>query len=161
MYQKYTSANTSINKEPPKIYTLIGGTIKDTETVIDYGCGKFFDDYHLGDNFFPYDPYNRSDEENADIRHTTYDIAICSNVLNVIMEKEVREYILRDLKRLAKKVFITVYDGPDKDNIGRVTKPDCYQLNRKPKEYLQEIADVFGLDNVKWSKGYYTCIVIR
>lgn len=156
--QKYTSANTSINKEPPRIYSLIGKDIKDNETVIDYGCGRYFDDYHLGPNFFGYDPYNRTEEQNDGLLDREYDIAICSNVLNVIMEPECRREILENLKRVAKRVFITLYVGTKGDGIGRVTKPDCYQLNRKPKDYMEEIVSVFGKENVKYTKGYFECV---
>lgn len=152
--QQYTSANTSINKEPPAIYKLVADRIKETDRVIDYGCGKFFDDYHLPNNFFGYDPYNRPDEE---VLEHSYDIALCSNVMNVIMEKEVRIELLEILKELAPVVFITVYEK-DGDGIGKVSKPDCYQLNRKKRDYLREIVFVFGEENVKYRKGYFECI---
>ena len=154
--QKYTSANTSINSTKlPAIYKMVAPTIKDTETVIDYGCGKYFDSYHLQENFNGYDPYNRPD---AEMLTRKYDIALCSNVLNVIMEREQRIDLLNKLKDLAKKTFITIYEGNGSGN-GKVTKDDCYQLNRKRGDYIPELVEVFGAGNVRYHrKGYFECV---
>ena len=156
MEQKYTSANTSINsKKLPAIYRMVSGRINETEKVIDYGCGKYFDSYNLPENYHGYDPYNRPEKSEL---NTKYNIALCSNVLNVIMEREARYNLLNTLKNLADKVFITVYEG-DKSGKGKTTKNDCYQLNRKRGDYIPELVDVFGYGNVKYNrKGYFECI---
>ena len=153
--QRYTSANTSINsKKLPRIYNLVSERINGNQTVIDYGCGKYFDNYNLPDNYVGYDPYNKPNDE---LLNKKYDIALCSNVLNVIMEKDVRSSLLRKLKDLASTVFITVYEG-DKSGNGKISKNDCYQLNRKRCDYIPELVDVFGYGNVKWNrKGYFEC----
>lgn len=155
MAQKYTSANTSINStKMPRIYSLVSDRISDNDIVIDYGCGKYFDNYNLDSRFFGYDPYNRPDER---VLNSEYNIALCSNVLNVIMEREQRIDLLKKLKNLAKKTFITVYEG-DKSGVGKVSKNDCYQLNRKVSDYNPELVEVFGCGNVKWNrKGYWEC----
>lgn len=155
MTQKYTSANTSINsKKLPSIYRLVSNRITEKDTVIDYGCGKFFDNYNLDQRFSGYDPYNRPNNE---LLNRKYDIALCSNVLNVIMEKEQRIDVLRKLKKLAGKVFITVYEG-NGSGVGKVSKDDCYQLNRKRGDYTPELVEVFGAHKVKWNrKGYFEC----
>lgn len=151
--QQYSSANTSINsKRLPKIYSLIN--IGKNTTVLDYGCGKFFDSYNLGDNFYGYDPYNRN---NPDVLNRTYDIALCSNVLNVIKEREVRLDVLRRLKGLARKVYITVYEG-DRSGKSRVSKEDCYQLNWSRGNYIPELVAVFGAGNVSLKNGMFECI---
>ena len=154
--QKYTSANTSINSTKlPRIYKLISTRINNDVKVIDYGCGKFFDNYNLPDNYVGYDPYNRPDDE---VLKAKYDVALCSNVLNVIMEPEIRTSLLNELKDLARTVFITVYEG-DKSGEGKVSKEDCFQLNRKRKDYIPELVNVFGSENVIWNrKGYFECI---
>ena len=152
--QQYTSADTSINKKLPAIYSLVKDEINKTDQVIDYGCGRYFDHYNLPKNFFGYDPYNRPDEKILD-HH--FDIALCSNVMNVIMEKEVRIELLQILKELAPVVFITVYEK-DGDGIGKVSKPNCYQLNRKKRDYFDEISEVFGNENVEYKHGYFKCI---
>ena len=156
MSQKYTSANTSINSSKlPRIYSLVKNQIKEDDLVIDYGCGKYFDSYQLGSQYFGYDPYNRN---NPDLLENEYDVALCSNVLNVIMESEERIKVLEQLKKLAKKVFITVYEG-DKSGEGRESKKDCYQLNRKQGDYIPEIVAVFGKGNVAYNrKGYFECV---
>lgn len=151
--QKYTSADTSINKDRPAIYRLISDRIKADDLVIDYGCGKYFDDYELPDNYFGYDPFNR---DNKELLNRKYDVALCSNVLNVIMEEEIRDELLHTLKEIADKVYITVYEG-DGEGIGRQTKKDCFQLNRKRKAYLPELVRVFGKDNVRYKKGCFEC----
>ena len=65
--QKFTSANTSINSTKlPRIYRLVSNKIGDNDKVIDYGCGKYFDNYNLPDNYSGYDPYNRNDNSRND-----------------------------------------------------------------------------------------------
>ena len=157
MSQKYTSANTSINsKKLPAIYKMVSNRISDEQKVLDYGCGKYFDNYCLGNNYYGYDPYNRPQTE---LLNSQYDVVLCSNVLNVVMELEQRLNILQMLKKLGKKVFITVYEG-NATGIGKVTKNDCYQLNRKRGDYIPELVSVFGNGNVKYNrKGYFECEV--
>lgn len=154
MSQTYTSANTSVNsKKMPKIYSLVMKHIKPNENVIDYGCGKYFDSYGLPENYVGYDPYNKPDEELLD---NAYDVAICSNVLNVIAELKARLDVLKKLKCLANTIYISVYEG-DKSSVGKETKKDCYQLNRRCCDYYSELKEVFGDSNVKWCGGYYKC----
>lgn len=150
--QKYSSANTSINSAKlPKIYGIIADQIKG-KSAIDFGCGKFFDNYHL-DNVVGYDPYNRPDES---VLGRNYDVAICSNVLNIIAEREERISVLNQLKRLAPITYITVYEG-NKSGVGQPTKEDCYQLNWSRGNYIPELVEVFGEGNVKFRKGAFIC----
>lgn len=145
MQQKYTSADTSINSTKlPAIYKKIDITAGE---ILDYGCGKFFDSYNLPANVHGYDKYNRPQENELNRK---YDTVLCSNVLNVIAEKEVRQEVLRTLKSLGKTVCITVYEG-NRSGIGAETKADCYQLNRPLKGYLQEVSEVF--ENVTIKNG--------
>lgn len=153
--QQYTSADTSINsKKLPRIYSLVH--VNDDETVIDYGCGKFFDLYHLGNNFFGYDPFNRDDKE---VLNRKYDVAFCSNVLNVIAEQDIRLDVLKTLKSLADRIYITVYEG-NKSGKGKVTKKDCFQLNWRHKNYIPELVEVFGEGNVKFTNGRFECVAM-
>lgn len=150
--QKYSSANTSVNSTKlPKIYSLV--KVSPGATVIDYGCGKYFDGYNLGDNFYGYDPYNRNDPE---VLNRSYDVAFCSNVLNVIAERSVRLDVLRQLKKLAKTSYITVYEG-DRSGNSRPTKADCYQMNWSRGNYIPELVEVFGYGNVHYHNGYFEC----
>lgn len=152
--QQYTSRNTSINStKMPKIYNLVSELIEGNASVIDYGCGKYFDSYKPTFHCVGYDPYNRPKEELLD---DAYDYAICSNVLNVIKEPEERHKVLETLRNLAATIYITVYEG-DGTGKGRATKSDCYQLNRKRGDYIPELVDVFGVGNVKLVKGMFEC----
>lgn len=151
--QEYTSADTSINSSRlPKLYTAMQGELFG-KSVIDYGCGKFLDSYkeRVNFNLSGYDPYNYNRPENL---QKSYDIAICSNVLNVIKEQEIRTKVLETLKGLAPICMITVYEG-DGSGIGKATKKDCYQLNRKAKEYKPELESVF--ESVTYRKGCFIC----
>ena len=158
MRQQFTSAATSINStKRPAIYGMVSDRIPEDLNVIDYGCGKYFDNYGLPENYSGYDPFNRNDPET--LAHH-YDVALCSNVLNVIAEPEVRQDILKTLKGLADVVYITVYEG-NGSGIGKATKKDCYQLNRKRGSYIPEIVSVFGAGNVRYDrKGYFECVSV-
>ena len=152
--QQYTSRNTSINStKMPKIYTLVSGLINGDASVIDYGCGKYFDNYNPPFECVGYDPYNRP---KAELLGGKYDYALCSNVLNVIKESTERRKVLETLRNLATTTYITVYEG-DGTGEGRETKADCYQLNRKRCDYIPELVDVFGAGNVRFIKGMFEC----
>ena len=148
MEQKYTSANTSINSTKlPKIYGLVKELQDESVTAIDYGCGKFFDKYvdQVKCKISGYDKYNRPDKN---VLKRKFDVAICSNVLNVIAESEVRNDVARQLKDLADVTYITVYEG-NGSGIGKESKEDCYQLNRKVKDYVHELKTVFNTVEIK------------
>ena len=143
MEQRYTSADTSINsKKKPAIYSKVNVT---SGSILDYGCGKYFDSYGLPENISGYDKYNRPD---AEVLTRHYDKVLCSNVLNVIAEKSVRLEILKSMRALGDVVYITVYEG-DKTGKGKATKKECFQLNRTLREYMPEISEVFTDVSVK------------
>lgn len=150
MRQKYSSADTSINAgKMPAIYSKI--SIDESQTAIDYGCGKFFDSYNLPANFHGFDPFNRNETE---LLTKHYDVALCSNVLNVVAEPEIRAEILKTLHSLADVVYITVYEG-NRSGIGKPSKNDCFQLNRRAADYTAEIETVF--ETVTYKNGLFTC----
>lgn len=120
---------------------------------LDIGGGRFdnvsrFYSEHGAENVV-YDPFNRSAEHNARalreiISNGGADSVTISNVLNVIMEPEIRQDVLRKAKRYVKyrgHVYITVYEG-NKTGVGTETR-DGYQLNRKTADYLWEVRQVF------------------
>lgn len=156
--QKYTSAATSINSaKAPKLYGMVAPQIdEEGNQILDYGCGRYFDNY---DTFKKadvsgYDPYNRPDET---VLHKHFDFVLCSNVLNVIAESEVRQSVLEQMKELGDTVLISVYEG-DRSGKARQTKPDCYQLNRNRGDYIPELVNVFGKGNVTYKRGgYFEC----
>lgn len=150
--QEFTSERTSINSTKlPAIYSLVN--FPKGSVVIDFGGGKF----DIGTEYleeqgcegYIYDPYNRSSQHNRSVlkalrSHGGADIALCSNVLNVIKEPEARIQVLKNIAKITKpggKVYITVYEGSGKGNEG-ATKSG-YQLNRKTADYLEEIQSIF------------------
>lgn len=150
--QEYDSAATSINsKKLPAIYNMV--EFHPGELALDYGGGKFDNAVnYLKDKdvtLLVYDPYNRTDEHNKEVLsiirdNRGVDVAVCSNVLNVIKEPEARINVLQNIKRLVKSggdVYITVYEGTGNGNEGP-TKSG-YQLNRKTVGYMEEVQSVF------------------
>lgn len=142
--QKFTSANTSINKTRlPKIYNLLDNI--SNCVVVDYGCGRYTD--HIKEwakdrniQWYGYDKYNQSPETNdvSISKLNEADYVVCSNVLNVIAEDDILLNIIRECSNNTGKAFFTVYDG-DKTGIGRQTGKDQYQRNQKVKWYLDFI----------------------
>lgn len=151
--QEFTSRDTSINKgKLPAIYKLV--SFEPGQMVLDYGGGKFDNgsEYLAGIGAIGciYDPYNRTSEHNRGVIRQIRDnggadVALCSNVLNVIKEPEARLNVLKNIRKLLKpsgKVYITVYEGSGSGE-GKQSQDDAYQLNRKTKDYLEEIRSVF------------------
>ena len=165
MIQKITSANTSINcTKLPAIYNKINfSKFRNGFNILDYGCGKFNNgrDYidSLGGNWWGYDPFNRTEEENMLCYNNYYDCIICSNVLNVISDVSiVRDVIKKIFNKVALRkqaIFVTVYEG-DKSGIGRITKKDCYQRNQVLSDYLKYFNGIFGTNDFVIKKGVIT-----
>lgn len=143
--QKYSSKNTSVNKNKlPLVYSKINWK-KFTETsqerikLLDYGAGKYtshIKNYlaRYGIDYYPYDPYNCSKEENEKAILIEPDIIICSNVLNVIKEDDIVQNIHECIQNLSLPYFITVWQG-NKSRKGTVTIKG-YQRNESPTSYL-------------------------
>ena len=119
MEQEYTSKDTSINKSKlPAIFKLVN--FQPNTINLDYGGGKFDNasEYLAEQDVLNliYDPFNRSTEHNnnviSEIRNNGgADTATCSNVLNVIKERDVRLNVLKNISKLVKPggiVYITV-----------------------------------------------------
>lgn len=155
--QEYTSANTSINSgKLPAIFNLV--KFDPHSLNLDYGGGKFdnaaeyLKQYNVEN--LVYDPYNRSSQHNNDVlskvkKNGGADTTTCSNVLNVIKEPEARLSVIKNIYKLTKSggvAYFTVYEGTGKGDEGP-TKAG-YQLNRKTVDYIEEIASVFGENNV-------------
>lgn len=149
MEQKYSSKNTCVNTVN-SIYTssfITGGG-----TILDYGGGRYDSNKKYmeskGYSFLIYDKYNRSEEQNRialeAARQHRPDYVVCSNVLNVIMEDEVIDEVLRDILRYAKeKVLFAIYEG-DRSGIGKETTRG-WQRNQKVAEYIAMIERHFNV----------------
>ena len=150
--QEYTSANTSINSSKlPAIFRLVN--FRPHTINLDYGGGRFDNatEYLKGENVenLIYDPYNRTKEHNDKViekirQNNGADTCTLSNVLNVVKEKEIRQEILKNIQELLKDdgtLYITVYEGTG--NADEKETKAGYQLNRKTRDYIEEIEDVF------------------
>lgn len=150
--QEFDSSDTSINSgKLPTVYSKLEFPIGCT--ALNYGGGKFDNTIEFGNtNGFTdliFDPFNRTVEWNSKIIATVYkngvDLAVLSNVLNVIKEVDVRGFVLSVLANTLgenKPLFITVYEG-DRTGYGRQTSKSAWQENRKLKEYLAEVQKHF------------------
>lgn len=144
--QKYSSANTSINKVG-RLYKVFCHKPPDGR-ILDFGAGK----YRKGTIFlqskgFDVDSYEPSLHDN--LPSGKYNTILISNVFNVIAEDEIVIDILKTCKELLEsdgRVLITVYEG-DKSGKGKPSKEDCYQRNARTAEYVGLVSKVF--DNVK------------
>lgn len=152
--QKYSSAATSINSSKlPALFSMV--KFEEGSINLDYGGGRFdnvaeyLEDKYGATNLV-YDKYNRTAEHNRDVlnqirKNGGADTVTCSNVLNVIAEESERLAVLRNCKRYLKPggtVYVTVYEGNGSGE-GAPTKSG-YQLNRKTKDYEEEIKKVFS-----------------
>lgn len=154
--QKYTSANTSINsRKVPKGFKSIKW--KPGTRNLDYGGGKYdtATEYlaTLGVENLIYDPYNRSEEFNMSTIEKAQDgvdSVTVMNVLNVIYEIEIQKEIINTVYEAVKDggfVMFKIHEG-NKSGIGKVTRKDCWQNNKKTSEYIPMIKEVFGDNNV-------------
>ena len=155
--QEFSSAATSINgSKLPAIFKLVDFH---TNTLnLDYGGGKFDNATEylktLGVTNLIYDKFNRTAQHNQEVIRTVRendgaDTCTLSNVLNVIKEESIRHEILVNIHKLLKSdgiLYITVFEGQPGQKEGP-TKSG-YQLARKTSEYIDEVANVFGEDNV-------------
>lgn len=143
--QNYTSKQTSINsKKAPAVYSM-GRAIEamTDKRVLDVGGGRFDTAQEAARSYGAtvsiYDPYNRSEEHNREVIAGAYDVAIISNVLNVIDSTAARGDVVQLAGSKADTVLITVYEG-DRSGTGRQTAADSWQENRAIADYIEEIA---------------------
>lgn len=146
VHQSYSSKNTSVNsKKLPAVYNKIKWRSFSGQTVLDIGAGKYtqhIKDFlsYWGIHYVPFDPYNCSAEDNLYASCVHPDVVICSNVFNVIKEKEVIYDLYSMIASFNVPFFITIYEG-DKSWVGRETKKDCYQRNETIDAYILTYLD--------------------
>lgn len=158
-HQEHISRHTSINKNKlPASIREIEKEIQQGSVWLDIGGGKF-------DNLKNYfkekeatllilDPYNRSKEENDItlnyLKNNKVDGVMVNNVLNVILEPEIRYNIINQAKESLKEnanAYFLIYEG-DKSQIGKTTKiskdgSSSYQLNQRSIFYKSSIENIF------------------
>ena len=147
--QRITSAETSVKQVPAtfKRVEFQPGTVN-----LDYGGGKF----DLGTEFMRekgvenlvYDTFNRSQEHNNDVLSrvgdTGADTVTVNNVLNVVAEPEVRDFIIQDAGRYLKPggtAYFLVYQG-DGTGVGKETSKG-FQNNAKAQSYVSAVQKHF------------------
>ncbi len=146
--QTYTSANTSLHQIARIYKNPASAKIIAKKFVIDIGGGKYDDASNyafdeLDAYVHVYDKFNRNEDNNEYVlSFDNYDVAIVSNVLNVIDDYDERISVLKLAKEKAKQTLISVYEG-DRSGVGKMSKKDCYQLNRKLGDYMDEVKTVF------------------
>lgn len=155
MNQNVTSANTSIKLGKGRMSAIYGklGNVLRGKHVIDVGGGKYDDNIVLGKERYDcdiavYDPYNRTEEHNREVLSGKYDFVVCSNVANVIDSDEARYELYELCKSLCKITYLTVYER-NGNGIGEYVSDDSYQANRKLKDYIPELNEVFSLVTMK------------
>lgn len=105
-----------------------------------------------------YDPFMREQAHNEKVLETArqrpFDSCTSISVLNVIDQAEARiEHIklCRSVVKECGKVFFKVWPG-NGTGISQ-TKEDSFQSNKDLKDYFQEIASVFGRNNISMDNG--------
>lgn len=145
MKQRFTSAQTSINStKAPAVYGMKKAIeAMSGKKVVDVGGGRFDTAKKAARAYNAdvsiYDPFNRSAEHNAAVMAGLYDVAIISNVLNVIDSAAARREVVQLAATKAAALLITVYEG-DRSGKGRQTAADSWQENRPTADYIEEIA---------------------
>lgn len=154
--QKITSAATSVNMLPRLFNKMPAeSALFERHSInVDIGGGRFettTDFMHAkGAHNFVWDPFNRDEEHNGKVYRRIIepgnaDTATLSNVLNVIQLKRDRIQALQVAVTAIRNgdgvCFITVYEGNRSGKGGKTTKG--FQLNRRTKQYVSEVEDVF------------------
>lgn len=157
--QEYSSAETAINGKQGKLPAAFKrASIPNGALVLDYGGGTveseqvaqdYLDQFNAIEML--YDPYNQTAEHNREVvselrRNGGADVAICSNVLNVIKEEAARLGVLKKIQKLLKPsgiAYITVYEGGGSAEGKATQQGRSWQNNRKTVDYLEEIQSVF------------------
>jgi hypothetical protein len=155
--QKYTSANTSINKtKTAEAFTklLKKNVFKKGSVNLDIGGGRFDNANDLlkdkaGAKNIVYDPFNRTKAHNAKVAKQVsggkVDTVTINNTLNVIEDTPNQIRVLEQAKDAVKadgKVYISVYQG-DKSGVGRTTSKDSFQQMKPLADYLETVQKVF------------------
>lgn len=125
MKQRFTSKQTSINStKAPAVYSIKRAVnVMTGKTVVDIGGGRFDTAVEAarvyGAAVSIYDPFNRTPEHNAAVLAGSYDVAVISNVLNVIDSEAARGDVVR---------------------LAATKAADSWQENRRTADYMDEIA---------------------
>ena len=147
---EYSSANTSL-RQVPRLHRILVEKNLFNSINFDNGAGKFLDATEfLAENGVlnvRYDKYNLPDDINNNAKQYSgmcYTSTV-ANVLNVIDSETAQLRVLKnsyDMLRTGGSIFISVYEG-NKSGIGKNTKKDCWQNNKRLVDYLDTVKKVF------------------
>jgi hypothetical protein len=152
--QLIDSARTARNQVPALHKRVIK---KLYGNVLDYGGGQWdkatqWVKDHSEATLFVYDPFNRTKEHNEEVLKNKFDFVLCSNVLNVIREKSVRNDIIHECCKFDVPVFVSIYKAYQTEKYieeeGQMTK-DGWQVC-KPLAYYQEEIEALGYTTKKY-----------
>ena len=127
----------------------IPGTCKTTLEVLDYGCGRGQDAMRFGfqkydPNWFPDSPWDPVREEGR------YDFIFCLYVLDVIMDRETRDEVVNDIRRLLKpggEAYIVnrcdVYASMEDGQTHRKTVDSSWELTRVESAREYDCAEIY------------------
>lgn len=170
MDQEFTSKQTAsgngrFNKGQGRVPALFKKISWRPNTVnFDYGCGEKSTQNQItnyleqqGVYYIGFDKYHQTAKEKEEAWDAVnevggVDTCTCANVLNVIKERDVRvNEVIANMYEALKPggvAYFDVYES-DRSGIGGQTGKDNYQLKRPIDGYVEEIAEIFGEDNVK------------
>ena len=163
--QKYSSAGTSINvSKLPATFGKLDklGVVKKGMVIADLGGGRYDNAIEWakekGAELFVIDRFNRPEQYNTKNIKTIKakggaDIVTINNVLNVIMEEDIRKEVLEEAKGYLKgggTVYILIYEGNGSGKGKETQKGKSWQNNKKTREYLDEVKEVFTDASVKF-----------
>ena len=162
--QKYSSAGTSINvSKLPATFGKLDrlGVVKKGMVIADLGGGRYDNAIEWakekGATLYVIDRFNRPEQYNNKNIKTIKasggaDLVTINNVLNVIMEKDIRKEVLKEADAYLKSngtVYILIYEGSGSGEGKETQKGQSWQNNKKTREYLDEVKEVFPNASIK------------
>jgi len=169
---KYPSADTSTHLAKgrlPAVVKAVAGSVRRGTRILDYGCGRLETMLAMWEHFskqgatyLPYDPFwgwGHTSAMGGSFNTPTFkqlatgpvDIVLCSNVINVIRDEDIRMGVLENIQSVLApqggKAFFTVYEGSaaDRKKGPRETKPGCWQNFWPRRAYYPEIQSTFSV----------------
>lgn len=148
----------------PSLFKKADRYIPNGAVVFDYGCGEYNTSERIKEfladkevTYIGYDKFNRTAQENSEsLKQLNQlggaDIATCANVLNVIKEREIRvNEVIKNIYMKLKNGGTAIFDVyEDKKKAGpKQTGKDKYQLFKGLEDYVEEVAEIFGEQNVE------------
>lgn len=145
MKQRFTSRQTSINsRKAPAVYSMPKAVdVMTGKTVVDIGGGRFDTAQEAarvyGATVSIYDPFNRTPEHNAAVLAGSYDVAVISNVLNVIDSEAARGEVVQLAAQKAAALLIIQY----------TRETEAAQADRQPPT----VGKKTGVPLIIWTKS--------